>query len=881
MDTSLHKSPYSDGSLILCADCHRQFASYDLLVTHISLDHSHLYSALQGLSSQPGSDTKYLHPHAGFQFRGERLPNVFEAFESDKHAEERAFNPCYPFLNADELELARWLNERLTSTEIDEFLKLKWVRRHPPSFRSCLTLRSWIEELPSGPQWRTARIELKGYDMAPRQSPPLLIYRNGLECLQFLHANPIWAPYCSPEAWLVQTGEGQRVITEFNTSLLAWKLQSVLPIGAAVVPVQFGADKLTVTGNVGDLEMHPILMTLAAIPDTIRSKLSNQAWICVGYLPTPKFNVHADYNGILTNRILHEAMDIITESLKVAAKDGAIMADGYGRARLQGLNGVHKPWWRDYPFTDPSTFCVPDLLHSVYKFFWDHFLKACQIAVGAEELDRRFAARHKRIGYAALRRVSEVKQMTGRMYREIMRSVIVMIGGAVEPRFLRAMRAIIDFFLAAQSPRHTPYSLARMTTHLRVFHENKDAIMNAGGRGTLNHWQIPKLELLSNFVPAILSRGTLPQWSCDAVEHLLRTEAKKPFLKFTNRHRNDFGEQCARHLDRVEKMQLFELYALFKTHGVGLQHALPSATAVDDVEINEASSTGLARTWVLHALPDTVTGAEYCIRARRTSRNLFATGSLTMIDSKVAYHLTKRPAAMYTIDQVATTYNLADFHAALADYAQGFDLDRRGGAIRWSSPSQDVGFDFVNTWETYRIQMLSTHDDAVRLDPETLRAIPPNAKFPFGMCDAVLIDSLKPDGEVRQRSLIVQVRSVFEPVPRPDCVLPSHLCTPLIYVQDFAFADLDEKGHPCKTPDILMYRLQRRCYPDVRGISQRAGEVIPLYNVVRPVDISPVFGGRIMDTRLNELTSLELPYEFWLNDMWDTELHETLAVDYE
>lgn len=71
------------------------------------------------------------------------------------------------------------------------------------------------------------------------------------------------------------------------------------------------------------------------------------------------------------------------------------------------------PWWHNYLFADPSIFSVPNLLHSHYKFFFDHLLPACQIAVGADELDHRFAAHHKHIGYAALKWVSEVKQMMG------------------------------------------------------------------------------------------------------------------------------------------------------------------------------------------------------------------------------------------------------------------------------------------------------------------------------------------------------------------------------------------------------------------------------------------------------------------------------------
>ncbi|KZT70898.1 hypothetical protein DAEQUDRAFT_707629 [Daedalea quercina L-15889] len=827
------------------------------------------------------------------------MPTFFDTYSTDQYAEERSRNPCYPFVDYAELQLARWMNERMNSTTIDEFLKLDWVRCHMPSFHSSHTLRSWIEVQPSGPVWKTATIKVEGYPHVARYGEPKVIFRDALECVEYLYGHPVIGPYVSTGPQGVHTQAGERVITDFSTATLAWNMQSKLPTGAEVVGLHLGSDKLAVTSHSGDYEMHPLLLTLAGLPAAMRSKLSNSAWICIAYLPVLKFTVHASYQSILANRVLHEAMDLITENLKIAACVGHRMADAWGNVRLVfppvvalsgdlavdpwklhdfqreckkvGLNGVHMPWWRDYLFADPSIFSVPDLLHSDYKFFFDHLLPACQIAVGADELDRRFAARHKRIGYATLRRVSEVKQMTGRMHRETMRTIIVAIEGAVSPGFMRAMRAILDFLLAAQSPRHTPSSLARMTTDLRTFHHNKKAIMAAGGRGSLGHWRIPKLELLSNYVPFILTHGTLPQWSCDSVEHLLRTEAKKPFTLFTNHRRADFSEQCSRHLDRIEKMENLELYALLKIHGADIRTSLRSRDEMTAVELQDAASHGVTRTLLGQALPGT--RAEFCVRSRRMARNLFATGSLSASGSTVAFNLNKQPSAEYAVDKVADVYSIADFHAALADYVQDLHLDARQRMPHTLSPDyRDIGFDHVCVWETYRIQVLSVYDDAVRMDPETLRAIPPGPKYPFGMCDPVIIDSLSADG-----SLVAQVRVVFKAVPRDGHVLPECLQTPLVYIQDFEFADVDEHGLPMKAADILMYKLRRRCYLDHSGAVHRGGEIVPLLNIVRPVDISPVHAARAMDRSLNELSALELPGYFWLNDMWDVEVHGLLA----
>ncbi|KAH9916532.1 uncharacterized protein B0H18DRAFT_1038202 [Fomitopsis serialis] len=835
MNASLHTDLYKNGFPIACAVCFRQYGSYDVLVQHISLHHP-LHS------TEPVTHLKY-------RIRNERLPTFYDIFSTDQYAKDRIRNPCYPFTDYAELQWARWMNEQMNSPTIDKFLKVDWVRRHMPSFHSCRTLQSWIKTQPPGPVWQTATIKLEGYTPIAHFGEPKVIFRDPLECVKFLYRHPLFGAFASMGPEVVHTRMGQRVITDFSTATLAWNMQSKLPTGAEVVSLHLGSDKLAVTSHFGDYEMHPLLLTLAGLPATIRSRFSNDAWMCVAYLPVPKFAVHTTYQGILANRILHKAMDLVTANLKIVARFGHSMADPYGNVRLVftpvvalsgdlvehlsmaavsssvspitlatssqfgdgrvyarctkahtlnliyaaskvvdvwqlhdfqreckkvGLNGVHLPWWRDYLLADPSLF---------------------SIAVGTHELDRRFASRHKHLGYAALRRVSEVKQMTGRMQREIMRTIIVAIEGAVSPGFMCAMRAILDFLLAAQSPRHTH--------HLRTFHDHKKAIMTAGG---------PKLEILSNFVPIILSHGALPQWSCDSVEHLLHTEIKKPYRLYTNNRRANFGEQCTRHRDRVEKMRNLELYALFTIYGAEMS----------DFELQDAASSGLAHTLLEQKSPGT--GTQRCIRASRTTRNLFATGSFGVrIGSNVAFYLNRRPSATYAIDEVADAYNIADFRAALADYMGHLNLDARKGKPHRprleSAYYQDVGLYHVCVWETYRIQVPSAYNGAAR--PQTLRAIPPSAKYSFGI--------LRADGKLRRAGpLIAQVRVVFEVVPREGHVLPARLRVPLCYIQDFEFADVNALGDPKKAANILMYRLKRRCYLDAGGAVQRGGEVVPL-----------------------------------------------------
>ena len=39
------------------------------------------------------------------------------------------------------------------------------------------------------------------------------------------------------------------------------------------------------------------------------------------------------------------------------------------------LNGVHRPFWRNWPLSDPSILFMPEVLHVFHCMFWDHDLQ--------------------------------------------------------------------------------------------------------------------------------------------------------------------------------------------------------------------------------------------------------------------------------------------------------------------------------------------------------------------------------------------------------------------------------------------------------------------------------------------------------------------------
>jgi len=130
--------------------------------------------------------------------------------------------------------------------------------------------------------------------------------------------------------------------------------------------------------------------------------------------------------------------------------------------------------------------------------------------------------------------ITHVNQMTGHKHRDIQCTIIASITGAIPPRFIHTICALMDFFYLAQNPVHSPQSLQLMVQVLSEFHLFKDTIVKAearkGKKGTKEDFFIPKLELLQSFDGMIKNLGTLMQFSADVMEWLLITHCKDLFL---------------------------------------------------------------------------------------------------------------------------------------------------------------------------------------------------------------------------------------------------------------------------------------------------------------------------------------------------------------
>lgn len=415
------------------------------------------------------------------------------------------------------------------------------------------------------------------------------------------------------------------------------------------------------------------------------------------------------------------------------------------------LNGVDKPFWRNWAMADPPIFLTPEPLHAWHKQFWDHDVKWCIRAVGEAEIDFRFSVLPHVVRFRSFPEgISKLKQVTGRAQRDVQRYIIGVIAGAVPQDFVIAIRSLMDFRYLSQSTILDDDGCSLISASLAEFHHHKAAILAAGarvGKGNqpIDNWYIPKLELMQSVEPSIRCVGTAIQWSADLTEHAHITEVKTP-ARSTNNQSHD--AQICRFLDRRDKCDRFAV-AVSTCERLGANE-FTCGVKMGCEEDEEQSD---------HDDMEQLDGAyQPDLGQSRTATNYFAiaerlkSGTIqgvcrpyrTFSVMTTAFHLSRDPSANMTIDEVMAKYCLPDLRPALADFICRVQREGMGtraiGGRRIATESSNLPFDRLQIWEKLRIQGVSYHNPGQVVNSRTLRASPPSAKFPIGCYDTAIVN---------------------------------------------------------------------------------------------------------------------------------------------
>jgi len=420
------------------------------------------------------------------------------------------------------------------------------------------------------------------------------------------------------------------------------------------------------------------------------------------------------------------------------------------------LNGVHRPFWRNWPLSDPSIFLTPEPLHHWHKQFWDHDAKWCINAVGASELDFRFAVLHFHTGYRHFKEgISALKQVTGRDHRNVQRYIVGVISGAVPNRFLVAIRALMDFRYLAQSTVIDNDICTKIEEALLLFHENKQAIIDAKarrGKGSslITNWYIPKLEFLQSVISSIKENGAAIQWSADTTEHAHIEVVKDPARSGNGQ---DYEAQICRYLDRLNKLSSFDLAtalrdahvdfrALFNIDLLETEIPVLTKTISSSDQLLSEVETVASLSGTRHLVDYFALAKEIVDGQHPTSPKPYRTG---LCSQNVVFHLTRDPSyKQMLVDDVALLHKLPDLRAALGDYLQrvhgtsGAPFTGVIGGRRFSAPDCDLPFTKLEIWNRVYLQSKSYHYPHSICPTQTINVFPPSTITNFASGDTVI-----------------------------------------------------------------------------------------------------------------------------------------------
>jgi len=591
---------------------------------------------------------------------------------------------------------------------------------------------------------------------------------------------------------------------------------------------------------------------------------------------------------------------VFIESSGVAP--GNVKAYALKVLELFRLNGVHEPFWRNWPLAEPDVFLTPEPLHHWHKQFWDHDVKWCIRALTGPEIDFRFSVLHPTTGYRQFPEgIASLKQVTGREHRDIERYLVGVVADAVPCPFLIAIRALMDFRYLAQAPQISEAECTKIEQSLALFHKHKQAILDAGARcgkknKPINNWHILKLELFQTVALSIRNCGAPIQWSADVTERAHISEIKIPSQASNNQK---YEAQIARHLDCAEKCRRFDLATSLQDPDdrQAVNEVMEQIVGVSD---QAQSSSGSSISRLVGFTPSQVNYFALAAALRKGEVPSAPLPYRTFAVRDAAFHLTRDPAyRRVTIRDAAKLYNLPDLPAALAHYvhrAASGHLHHTVGGRRLLAPNAGLPFDAVDIWTAMQVQGKEHHYPHDPLPPQTINAAPASASpsWQHGLHDPVVVsidpssqwpsDSLKgklstlylnlePDLDLGH--IIAQLQVIMRIVPTRETPLLLQENPFIAYVYRFDVVPQSSQAtratgqYPESATSLYVLCRARR------ADNSLLGDAIPLHQLRGLVSLIPRFGAKA-DSRLTPTNSLAYSNEFWLNKYFNKELFYAL-----
>ncbi|KAG9217551.1 hypothetical protein CCMSSC00406_0008478 [Pleurotus cornucopiae] len=219
----------------------------------------------------------------------------------------------------------------------------------------------------------------------------------------------------------------------------------------------------------------------------------------------------------------------------ISTFDPGILWDEYG------VDDDIIPFTNDFPHADIHEMLSPDLLHQIIKgTFKDHLVtwvgEYLELTHGKteakrimDEIDHRIAAAPS---FPGLRRFPDgrrFKQWTGDDSKALMKVYLPALVGFVPSEIIKTFRNFLDFCYLVRRPVFTPQTLDQVNQSLAAFHESREVFRDLGVRP--DGFSLPRQHSLIHY-PHLIQEFGVPNGLCSSItESRHITAVKKPWRR--------------------------------------------------------------------------------------------------------------------------------------------------------------------------------------------------------------------------------------------------------------------------------------------------------------------------------------------------------------
>ncbi|KAG8706404.1 hypothetical protein FRC09_002431, partial [Ceratobasidium sp. 395] len=226
------------------------------------------------------------------------------------------------------------------------------------------------------------------------------------------------------------------------------------------------------------------------------------------------------------------------------------------------------PWWADLPYCNFHASIAPDLLHQLHQgIFKSHLLPWTYAGMKEAPANRRFMAMSSAEGMRHFKKkVSKIKQWTGRESKELMKQFLpVVVGSGCDPDFVAMVRAALDFMYYAHSAELTTEDLEEMDRALEEFHRLKSVVVRMGIFQNMGRFdKIAKLHMMSHYTDLTRELGAPDGYNTESPEHLHIMYAKTPYRAS---NKCEPTQQMVNFIERQEKLRMHKAHLAFCLEG--------------------------------------------------------------------------------------------------------------------------------------------------------------------------------------------------------------------------------------------------------------------------------------------------------------------------